>query len=224
MSEPLQRVAGTDDIVYGQAGAEEPGGHRPQRRTQQPPTATNISPRTIRRSIELAWLPRRPAPAGRRRLNRQKKKPGRSRVSKALRAASRRAGPVELLRLDGVGLQTLLTLYDGERHLLAFLQALEALGLDGAEVNEHVFAILTADEAEALASLNHLTVPDSRDDIFTISLEHWLKTRLATRAGCKEEARCNDVADRRINRIGPRFTVTWQTQRPQSTPHRMKMQ
>src|SRR5688500_5481170 len=65
-------------------------------------------------------------------------------------------GLVELLRLDGVGLQTLLTLYDGERHLLAFLQALEALGLDGAEVDEHVFAILTADEAEALGVVEPL--------------------------------------------------------------------
>src|SRR5262245_46162513 len=50
-----------------------------------------------------------------------------------------RAAPgEELHRLDGVGLQALLALDDGERNLLAFLQALEALGLDRAEVHEHV--------------------------------------------------------------------------------------
>src|SRR5690606_11351120 len=38
----------------------------------------------------------------------------------------------------------------GEGHLLAFLEALEALHLDGTEVDEHVLADLTADEAKAL--------------------------------------------------------------------------
>src|SRR3970282_2402644 len=57
---------------------------------------------------------------------------------------------------DCVSLQALLALGDGEADLLAFLQALEALGLDGAEVNKHVLAILTADEAEALGIVEPL--------------------------------------------------------------------
>src|SRR5688572_29686302 len=56
----------------------------------------------------------------------------------------------QLHRLDLVRLQPLLSLHDDEGHLLAFLQALEALALDRAEMHEHVIAILAADEAEAL--------------------------------------------------------------------------
>ncbi len=42
-------------------------------------------------------------------------------------------------RLHRIGLQAFLALHDGEGDLLAFLEALEALGLDGAEMHEHVF-------------------------------------------------------------------------------------
>src|SRR5690606_38247770 len=52
--------------------------------------------------------------------------------------------------LHRVGLQALLALDHGKGHLLAFLEALEALHLDGTEVDEHVLAVLTADEAKAL--------------------------------------------------------------------------
>src|SRR5690606_29043856 len=47
-----------------------------------------------------------------------------------------------------------------------------------------------------LASLNHLTVPVSRLDIDLLpgALLSWLVFTRAGVAGCKEEARCNDVA------------------------------
>src|SRR5690606_14465943 len=61
--------------------------------------------------------------------------------------------------LHRVGLQALLALDDGEGDLLAFLQALEALHLDGTEVDEHVLAILAADEAEALGIIEPFDGP-----------------------------------------------------------------
>src|SRR3546814_10024504 len=55
-----------------------------------------------------------------------------------------------LQRLYRIGLQALLALHDGEANLLAFRQALEALGPDRAEMDEDILAILAADESEAL--------------------------------------------------------------------------
>src|SRR5690348_12272570 len=65
-------------------------------------------------------------------------------------------GAKGLQRLHGVGLKALLALDDGEGHLLAFLQALEARALDRTEVDEHVLAVLAADEAEALGIVEPL--------------------------------------------------------------------
>src|SRR5437867_886180 len=47
-------------------------------------------------------------------------------------------------------LKTFRAASDLELHAVPFGQALEALSLDGAEVNEHVLAALLRDEAEAL--------------------------------------------------------------------------
>src|SRR5690606_26865751 len=62
-------------------------------------------------------------------------------------------------RLDRVSLQAFLSLDDGEGNLLAFLQALEALNLDGAEVHEHILAVFTADEAKTLGIIEPLHRP-----------------------------------------------------------------
>jgi hypothetical protein len=86
-----------------------------------------------------------PAEAG---LLAQKKSPAEAGLFEVLR--------VDLRRLDGVSLQALLAAGHGERDLLAFLQALEALGLDGTEMDEDVLAILTADETEALGIVEPL--------------------------------------------------------------------
>src|SRR3546814_2619064 len=53
-----------------------------------------------------------------------------------------------LQRLDRSGLQALLALHDGEADLLAFRQALEALGPDRAAMDEDILAILAADSSE----------------------------------------------------------------------------
>jgi len=57
-----------------------------------------------------------------------------------------------------------------ELHGLAFLQALEAASLIARNAR-NVFAILTADEAVALASLNHFTVPCSAIGVPILVLE-----------------------------------------------------
>ena len=59
-----------------------------------------------------------------------------------------------------VGLQTLLALHNLEAHLLAFLQALEAITRDRAEMHEHVRAVVAADEAEALGIVEPLDGTD----------------------------------------------------------------
>src|SRR5690606_27296449 len=61
-----------------------------------------------------------------------------------------------LLGLDFLGLQALLALHDLERHLLSFLQRLEATALDGTEVHEQVGTALRGDEAEALGIVEPL--------------------------------------------------------------------
>src|SRR3546814_5736295 len=61
-----------------------------------------------------------------------------------------------LQRLYRIGLQALLALHDGEADLLAFRQALEALGPDRTEMDEDILAILAADESEALGIVEPL--------------------------------------------------------------------
>jgi len=73
---------------------------------------------------------------------RPKKKPTALRL-RAFRRKSR------LGDLNFVGLKAFLAFHDFEADLLAFFQRLEAAGLDGAEVNEQVFAGLAADKAKA---------------------------------------------------------------------------
>src|SRR3546814_5840062 len=58
--------------------------------------------------------------------------------------------------LHFVGLQALLALHDLERDLLAFLQRLEAVSLDRAEMDEQVLAAFRGDEAEALGVVEPL--------------------------------------------------------------------
>src|SRR3546814_1738092 len=53
-----------------------------------------------------------------------------------------------LQRLYRIGLQALLALHDGEADLLAFRQALDALGPDRTEMDEDLLAILPADGSE----------------------------------------------------------------------------
>lgn len=55
------------------------------------------------------------------------------------------------LELPDVGcLWSLLTLHNLELHFIAFLKALVALGLYGAEMDEHIGTVLLADESKAL--------------------------------------------------------------------------
>ena len=56
----------------------------------------------------------------------------------------------ELERLNVSRLPALGTLHYVELNGLTFLQALEAVRVDSGVVNEHIFAVLTRDEAEAL--------------------------------------------------------------------------
>ena len=55
-----------------------------------------------------------------------------------------------------IGLQAFLALDHGKADLLAFLEALETLALDGAEVHKHILAIFAADEAETLGVIEPL--------------------------------------------------------------------
>jgi hypothetical protein len=59
----------------------------------------------------------------------------------------------ELENYDVSGLQTLGAFFDGEFHLLAFLQVLEALAFDGLEVNEDVGAAFAFNEAKAFCAI-----------------------------------------------------------------------
>src|SRR4051794_16910772 len=63
---------------------------------------------------------------------------------------------MRLQNLYGFGLKTLGALHDVELHGLAFLKALEAVRLDRREMNEYVFAILTADKAKSLCIVKPL--------------------------------------------------------------------
>src|SRR5690348_13457440 len=75
------------------------------------------------------------------------------------KAGLRRPFPLALSpssRGDFFSLQALLALHNLERHLLAFLQALEARAGDGTKMHEHVGAVLTADEAEPLGVVEPL--------------------------------------------------------------------
>ena len=57
-------------------------------------------------------------------------------------------------------LQTLGTGLDGELHLLAFLQVLEAFASDRREMDEDIGAAVTFDEAEALGAIEPLNRTD----------------------------------------------------------------
>src|SRR3546814_15424193 len=61
-----------------------------------------------------------------------------------------------LQRLYRIGLQALLALHGGEADLLAFRQALEALGPDRAEMDEDILAIPAADESQALGIVEQI--------------------------------------------------------------------
>ena len=70
-------------------------------------------------------------------------------------------GP-QTLQLDVGRLQTLRALLRFEAHFLVFSQRLEAVGANFGEVSEEVVAaVVGRDEAKALLSLNHLTIPVS---------------------------------------------------------------
>jgi hypothetical protein len=58
--------------------------------------------------------------------------------------------------LDVLGLPALRTFYDIELYLLALLQAAKSVRLDGGEVNEHILAVLTADETIAFGIVKPL--------------------------------------------------------------------
>src|SRR3546814_6702351 len=60
------------------------------------------------------------------------------------------------------GLQALLAIDDLEAHFLPFLQAFETRTGDGAEMHEHVRAILAADKAETLGVVEPLDRSEER--------------------------------------------------------------
>jgi hypothetical protein len=78
---------------------------------------------------------------------------------------------IRLEDLNVLGLKTFCALYHLELHCLAFLQTAKAVRLDGGEMYEYIFAVLTADEAVPLASLNHFTVPCSTELPFCFFLD-----------------------------------------------------
>jgi hypothetical protein len=59
----------------------------------------------------------------------------------------------KLEHYDVSSLQTLGAFFDGELHLLAFLQVLEAFALDGREVDENIGAAFALDETETLGAI-----------------------------------------------------------------------
>ncbi|CEE64199.1 hypothetical protein XAC2852_270027 [Xanthomonas citri pv. citri] len=69
--------------------------------------------------------------------------------------------------LHCIGLQALLALHDREADLLTFLETLEALDLDRAEMHEDVFAIFAADESKAFGVVEPL-----HDTIFAFDIGH----------------------------------------------------
>jgi len=64
---------------------------------------------------------------------------------------------------DAGRLQTLGALFNAEFDLLAFLQVLEAITLDGGVMHKDIRSALTSDEAVALVSIEPL---DRSDDTF----------------------------------------------------------
>jgi hypothetical protein len=73
----------------------------------------------------------------------------------------------ELQNYNVSGLQTLGAFFDGEFHLLAFLQVLEAFALDGREVDENIGAAFAFDEAETFCAVE----PFNRTDY---TIRHFL--------------------------------------------------
>ena len=59
---------------------------------------------------------------------------------------------------DVAGLKSLGALFDSELNLLAFLQVLETLALNGREMDEHVVTLLASDETEALGVVEPLHI------------------------------------------------------------------
>lgn len=55
-----------------------------------------------------------------------------------------------------LSLRTFLTLGHGERHLLTFVQSLETVSVDGAEVNKHIWASFLSDKTKAFISVEPL--------------------------------------------------------------------
>src|SRR4051812_20464451 len=78
------------------------------------------------------------------------------RKTKARNRSSELIATMRLESLYVLCLEALGALHDVELHSLAFLKALESVGLDGREVNEYVFAILTADESKSLCIVKPL--------------------------------------------------------------------
>jgi hypothetical protein len=60
---------------------------------------------------------------------------------------------LELQDYDVSSLQTLGAFLDGEFHLLAFLQVLEAFAFNGREVNENIGAAFAFDESETFCAI-----------------------------------------------------------------------
>ena len=76
-----------------------------------------------------------------------------------------------------LGLGPFLTLDDLKLHVIPFLQALVALRLDGAVVDEYIRAVVPADEPETLCVVKPLYFPfDSRHDPCSSKLS-WKITR-----------------------------------------------
>jgi len=74
---------------------------------------------------------------------------------------------LKLQNYDVSSLQTLGAFFDGEFHLLAFLQVLEAFAFDGREVDENIGAAFALDESEALCAIE----PFNRTDY---TIRHFL--------------------------------------------------
>src|SRR5882762_8660969 len=93
-------------------------------------------------------------------------------------------GEAGLDALDVLGLPALGAFDHVKLHLLTFLQAAEAAGLNGGEMHEYILAVLAADESIALGVVKPLHCSCFHDDAMFLFFDVALKlSRILLQAG-----------------------------------------
>jgi hypothetical protein len=75
-----------------------------------------------------------------------------------------------------VGLRAFLTLYDFKLNLIAFLKTLVTFRLYGAVVNEHIGAVILADESETFGVVKPLDCASNTSRFHAIYVSFWDRT------------------------------------------------